>query len=51
MTVYEQYKKLKLDTSWIGLEKGPARGGYFCTPIGRFKVKRFVFPIKEGDHF
>lgn len=34
MTVYEQYQKLDLDTGRIGLEKNPARGGYFCTPIG-----------------
>ena len=48
MTVYEQYKKLKLDTSWIGLEKGPARGGYFCTPIG---AKVFGWEGCGGIHY
>ena len=34
MNIYEQFQKRRLDTGWIGLGKGPARGGYFCTPIG-----------------
>ncbi|MBQ4651059.1 MAG: helix-turn-helix transcriptional regulator [Firmicutes bacterium] len=32
--MYEEYKKLKIDGSLIGLESGDEEGGYFCTPIG-----------------
>lgn len=31
--LYEKYKNLKIDGSWIGLELG-AKTPYFCTPIG-----------------
>lgn len=31
--LYEKYKNLKIDGSWIGLELG-AQTPYFCTPIG-----------------
>ena len=31
--LYEKYKNLKIDGSWIGLEAG-AQTPYFCTPIG-----------------
>lgn len=31
--LYEKYKKLKIDGSWIGLELGEETP-YFCTPIG-----------------
>jgi len=34
MTLYEKFKKLDLDFSQIELERGDARGGYFCTPKG-----------------
>lgn len=33
MTLYEKYKKLDIDFSWLGLEPGDI-GGYFCTPKG-----------------
>ena len=32
--LYERYKKLNIDGSYIGLEKGDEIGGYFCTPVG-----------------
>lgn len=32
MTVYKKYQQLKMDTSWIGLEKGRSTSDYFCTP-------------------
>ena len=32
--LYERYKKLKIDGSYIGLEKGDENGDYFCTPVG-----------------
>lgn len=31
--LYEKYKNLKIDSSWIGLDTG-AQTPYFCTPIG-----------------
>ena len=31
---YERYRKLHMDGSYIGLEKGDEIGGYFCTPVG-----------------
>lgn len=34
MTVYEKYKKLNIDGSRIGLERGSKIGEYFCTPKG-----------------
>lgn len=34
MTLYEKYKKLNIDTTLIGLEKGSTTGDYFCTPKG-----------------
>jgi len=34
MTLYEKYKKLNIDTTLIGLEKGSTTGEYFCTPKG-----------------
>lgn len=34
MTDFQKYEKLDMDGAWIGLEKGDARGGYFCTPKG-----------------
>ena len=32
--LYERYKRLKIDGSYIGLEKGDEIGDYFCTPVG-----------------
>ena len=32
--LYQRYRKLKIDGSYIGLEKGEEDGGYFCTPKG-----------------
>lgn len=32
MDIYKQYKKLKIDKSYLGLEPGDTNGGYFCTP-------------------
>ncbi len=32
--LYEKYKGLNIDGSYIGLEKGDETGDYFCTPIG-----------------
>lgn len=32
--LYEKYKSLKIDGSYIGLERGEEIGDYFCTPIG-----------------
>lgn len=34
MTLYEKYKKINIDTTLIGLEKGSWAGDYFCTPKG-----------------
>ena len=34
MTDFQKYEKLGLDGSWINLEKGASKGGYFCTPKG-----------------
>lgn len=34
MALYEKYKKLNIDGSRIGLERGSEIGGYFCTPKG-----------------
>lgn len=34
MTDFQKYKKLGLDGSWINLEPGDPKGGYFCTPKG-----------------
>lgn len=34
MTLYERYRKLELDLSRLGLERGDTEGGYFCDPIG-----------------
>lgn len=34
MTLFEKYKKLNIDTTLIGLEKGSTTGDYFCTPKG-----------------
>ena len=34
MTAYERFQALELDRSWLGLERGDARGDYFCTPLG-----------------
>ena len=31
--LYERYKKLNMDGSYIGLEKGDENGDYFCTPV------------------
>ena len=32
--LYNEYKKLNIDGSFIGLEDGDEEGGYFCTPVG-----------------
>ena len=32
--LYEKYKKLNIDGSYIGFEKGVETGDYFCTPVG-----------------
>lgn len=34
MTDFQKYEKLDIDGSWINLEKGDSKGGYFCTPKG-----------------
>ena len=34
MKIYEEYKKLNIAGSLIGLEPGDEEGGYFCTPMG-----------------
>ena len=34
MNLLENFKKLDIDFSLVGLEKGDSEGGYFCTPIG-----------------
>lgn len=34
MALYEKYKKLNIDGSQIGLERGSEIEGYFCTPKG-----------------
>ena len=34
MKLYEEYKKLNIAGSLIGLESGDEEGGYFCTPMG-----------------
>lgn len=34
MTLYEEFKKLNIDLSQVGLGQGGTRGGYFCTPKG-----------------
>lgn len=34
MGTYDEFLKLDIDTSLIGLEKREEAGGYFCTPIG-----------------
>lgn len=34
MTDFQKYESLHIDASWINLEKGPEKGGYFCTPRG-----------------
>lgn len=34
MALYEKFRGLNLDFSRLGLERGDARGGYFCTPVG-----------------
>lgn len=33
-SLYDRFKKLSFDGSWIGLENSDEIGGYFCTPIG-----------------
>ena len=34
MNLYEQYRKSKFDLSAFGIERGPSRSDYFCTPKG-----------------
>lgn len=34
MTLYQKFKGLDIDFSWLGLEPGDTCGGYFCTPVG-----------------
>ena len=34
MTDFQKYEQLRIDGSWINLEKGTARGNCFCTPKG-----------------
>ncbi len=34
MVLFENFEKLDIDKSLIGLEKGDSEGGYFCTPVG-----------------
>lgn len=48
MTVYEQFKKTKLDLYAIGLGKGPVYSDYFCTPIG---AKAIGWAGVDGIHF
>ena len=48
MKLYEKYKRLNLDTSWIGLEPGSSRGGYFCTPKG---ARVFGWEGGDGIHY
>lgn len=34
MTLYQKYKNLKIDKSYINLEEGSKTADWFCTPIG-----------------
>ncbi len=34
MNIYKKYKALKVDMTYINLEKGDETADYFCTPIG-----------------
>lgn len=34
MVMYDEFKKLAIDLSQLGLERGDTSGGYFCTPKG-----------------
>ena len=34
MTLYGRFRRMKLDTSPVGLIQGERRSGYFCTPRG-----------------
>lgn len=47
MAFFDEFKNLDIDTSLIGLEKGPEEGGYFCTPVG---AKVFGWEC-EGIHY
>lgn len=47
LTVFEQYNRLNIDASFIGLEKTDS-SGYFCDPIG---AKFFAALGVDGIHF
>ncbi|MBQ9767411.1 MAG: hypothetical protein IJW37_04875 [Lachnospiraceae bacterium] len=48
MTLYEKFKKLKIDLSLVGLEKGSAKSDYFCTPKG---AKIIGWAGVDGIHY
>ncbi len=47
MTLYDKFKNLDTDFSFIGLEKGSEDGGYFCTPVGA----KVIGWESEGIHY
>lgn len=48
MTLFEQYKKGRIDLSAFGLERRADRGGYFCDPIG---ARAFAWTGVDGIHY
>lgn len=48
MTLYEEYKRLKINFAAIGLEKGSTQSDYFCTPRG---VKIIGWAGVDGIHY
>ncbi len=48
MTLYGRFKRLKIDFEQIGMNKGPERGSYYCTPIG---AKVIGWAGVDGIHY
>ena len=48
MTLYNKFKALDIDLSWLDLEQGDATGGYFCTPRG---ARVIGWAGVDGIHF
>ena len=48
MTLYEKFKKLHIDLSSLGLERGDSRSDYFCTPKG---AKVIGWEGVDGIHY
>ncbi len=48
MKLYELYKNLSVDKSYIGLAQGDTEGGYFCTPKGTYVIG---WEGADGIHF